>query len=583
MSSMISRAFIDDLIGRVDIVDFINSYVPLRKMGHNHVACCPFHSEKTPSFTVSAHKQFYYCFGCGAHGNAIGFLMAYRHLEFLEAVTELAARMGLEVPRTGSAPLKPQQNIYTLMQKVTQAFQKQLMTSPHHHPVSAYLKTRDLNNEIIEAYQLGYAPPGWHFLSQSAGKEQALLREMGLILEKNGRYYDRYRARLIFPIHNRQGQILGFGGRALNPEETPKYLNSPETSLFHKSRVLYGLYQAIQKNPKPAYLWVVEGYMDVIALAQYGISEAVATLGTATSTEHIQLLSRHTDHILFCFDGDLAGKKAAWKALTQSLSQLLNNVHISFVFLPEGEDPDSLVRKEGKTRFLERIQSAKHLQDFFFEYLSEGLDLTQMAGRTRLIDRARPYLNTLPAGSTYYPFLLEGLSLRVHIAVHRVEKLIGQTHTSKQVTKDAEKTAHGFHKYSEVCLALALLIQNPELVQHIAYTPAQEACSDEEKLFYEVSQYISQNPKTRTGILLEHYREHREFNLLNELAFWDRGLSDSGNVHELIGVVRIIEHHIKDRQIQKLLNKAQSGLSSEEQRLLRDMIQTKRTSKTPKH
>ena len=341
MAGRIPQDFIDGLLSRVDVVNLIDSRVPLKKKGREYTACCPFHSEKTPSFTVSMSKQFYHCFGCGVNGNAISFLMEYDHMDYIEAIESLASEIGLDVPREGnySSPKKRiSKDLYDLMQEATHFFQAQLKAAKS---ACFYLENRGLSDEITTRFSLGYAPATWDsvlkHLSKTYTPEQIV--ETGLVIEKeNGRRYDRYRDRITFPIRNRKGQVIGFGGRVMG-DEKPKYINSPETDLFHKGSELYGFYEAREATRKLERIIVVEGYMDVIALAQYGISYAVATLGTATTAHHIQQLFRTVPEVIFCFDGDRAGKEAAWRALENALSILSDGKEIRFLFLPEGEDP----------------------------------------------------------------------------------------------------------------------------------------------------------------------------------------------------------------------------------------------------
>ena len=362
MAGRIPSQFIDDLIARTDIVDLIGSRVQLRKAGKDFQARCPFHDEKTPSFTVSRDKQFYHCFGCGAHGTAIGFLMEYDRLGFREAIEELAQKAGLEVPSEAVAtPTGPDSApLYAILELAAQVYRRQLREHPDAPRAVEYLKDRGLNGEIAGRYAMGYAPASWDFLLARLGTDAGArerLFQAGLITEQDGKRYDRFRDRIMFPIRDRRGRVIGFGGRLLG-DGKPKYLNSPETPVFHKGRELYGLYEAQQARRKLERLLVVEGYLDVIALAQFGIDYAVATLGTATTPEHLQLLLRSAPELVFCFDGDRAGRDAAWKALETALPLATGNQSLRFLFLPDGEDPDTLVRNEGQAAFEQRLQRA---------------------------------------------------------------------------------------------------------------------------------------------------------------------------------------------------------------------------------
>lgn len=407
MAGLIAQSFIDDLLNRSDIVEVVNSRVQLKKSGKNYTACCPFHQEKTPSFTVSQEKQFYYCFGCGAGGNALGFIMDHDHLEFPEAVEELASRAGVEVEReaSSSGPRQPRQPanspLYDLLSAASDYYRGALKNHPQRDAAVNYLKQRGVSGIIARDFALGFAPPGWDNLSKQLGGDnlqQHALIEAGLLVEhaESKRRYDRFRDRIMFPIHDSRGRIVGFGGRVLG-DDKPKYLNSPETAVFHKGQELYGLYEARKHNRQLSEIIVVEGYMDVIALAQQGLRNAVATLGTATSEEHIKRLFRVVPNILFCFDGDNAGRKAAWRALEATLGNLKDGLQARFLFVPEGEDPDSLIRSEGLEAFQARIaQQAVPLTAYFFTHLSETINLDSLEGKAHLATLAAPLLERIP-------------------------------------------------------------------------------------------------------------------------------------------------------------------------------------------
>jgi DNA primase len=403
MAGTIPRDFIDRLLERVDIVDLIGARVPLKKAGRDYQACCPFHIEKTPSFTVSQTKQFYHCFGCGAHGSAIGFLMAYDRLSFPEAVEELARQAGMEVPHeAGTERRGPDlQPIYDTLEQAARFYAQQLRRHPEARRAADYLKGRGLTGETALAFGLGYAPPAWDALLSALGTDADAVRRLetaGLLAGEGDRRYDRFRDRIMFPIRDSRGRVVGFGGRILG-DGKPKYLNSPETPVFHKGRELYGLHEA-RRAPGPLErLLVVEGYMDVIALVQHGIAQVVATLGTATTGDHLDRLYRAAPAVVFCFDGDRAGRDAAWKALNVALPQLREGREARFLFLPEGEDPDTLVRKEGANAFRSRVARAQPLSEYFYDHLGEGLDLASLDGRARLAARARPLLGQIPPGA----------------------------------------------------------------------------------------------------------------------------------------------------------------------------------------
>ncbi|MBK1732221.1 DNA primase, partial [Thiococcus pfennigii] len=413
MAGRIPHEFIDDLLARVDIVDVISRRLQLRKAGKEFQARCPFHDEKTPSFTVSREKQFYHCFGCGAHGSAIGFLMEYERLGFREAVEELAHQAGVELPLDDQAPRGPDLTpLYETLQRAADLYRRQLREHPSSRAARDYLSRRGLSDEIIERFGLGYAPEGWDFLRERLGHDrdaQERLAQAGLLAEhEQGRRYDRFRDRIMFPIRDQRGRVIGFGGRVLG-DQRPKYLNSPETALFHKGQALYGLYETHQQRRALDRLLIVEGYMDVIALAQFGIPYAVATLGTATTPEHLRRLLRSAPELIFCFDGDRAGREAAWKALQTALPQATGQQQIRFLFLPEGEDPDTLVRREGRDGLEQRLAAATPLSDVLFEHLTRQVDLASAEGRARLAALAEPLLKDLPP-SLYKQLLLDRLA-----------------------------------------------------------------------------------------------------------------------------------------------------------------------------
>ncbi len=412
MAGLIPQSFIDDLLNRTDIVDVVSSRVQLKKAGKNYSACCPFHKEKTPSFSVSPDKQFYYCFGCGAGGNALGFIMDHDHLDFVQAVEDLARQAGMEVPREESGrPHTPRQPtdspLYPLLTAAAEFYRQALKSHPTRKAAVDYLKGRGLSGEIARDFGLGFAPPGWDNLYKHLGGDslaQKHLIDAGLLVEnaenpEKVKRYDRFRDRVMFPIRDSRGRIIAFGGRVLG-DEKPKYLNSPETPMFHKGQELYGLYEARQSNRHLDEIMVVEGYMDVIALAQQGLRNAVATLGTATSEEHLKRLFRIVPNVLFCFDGDSAGRKAAWRALEATLPSLQDGRRARFLFLPEGEDPDTLVRAEGTDAFRARIiQQAQPLADYFFQQLTQEADPRSLEGKAHLMTLAAPLIDKIPGAN----------------------------------------------------------------------------------------------------------------------------------------------------------------------------------------
>ena len=480
----IPRAFIDDLLHRADIVQVIQQRLPLKKAGANYKACCPFHSEKTPSFNVNPQKQFYHCFGCGASGDVLKFIMAYDGLSFVEAVEQLAGFYGMEVPfekpsEQALEQQKQQQTLYDVMHQVTKYYRHQLREHPQSDRAKAYLKQRGLNAEVAKAFVIGYAPNGWQNL-QSGLKADAHLTqqliELGMLVKKEtGRIYDRFRDRIMFPIRDLRGRVIAFGGRILTDEQ-PKYLNSPETPIFHKSDILYGLYEMKQSRQSFDHIIVVEGYMDVVALAQFGVGNAVATLGTATTEAHLKLLFRQVNEIVFCFDGDDAGVKAAWKALEMCLPFMGEQRSVKFLFLPQGEDPDSIVRQEGQKGFCQRVQSSLSLSEFLLEGLQARLKapLTTAEGRQHLVALATPFVRK--AQGLYQFLLAEAVAEQVQLPTWRLEKEMGvrsgfasvKRSSSQSQTQMASRESTGSGGVPIVSLPLKLvrlLLKRPQWVK----------------------------------------------------------------------------------------------------------------------
>ena len=575
MTEHIPRDFIDQLLNRVDIVDYIDSRVTLRKKtGSNFFACCPFHNEKSPSFSVSQTKQFYYCFGCGAHGNAIDFLMQFDRLSFPEAIEALARQIGMEVPRQArsQAPEKiaAQKTLYELLEQVAKFYQTQLRQHPQGERAIEYFKQRGVSGVIAKEFGLGLAPSGWDHVLQAFEKSKAQLFETGMLIKKDdGGYYDRFRERVMFPIHDRRGRIIGFGGRIIDKGE-PKYLNSPETPIFQKGHELYGLYHAIKANRTLTRVIVVEGYMDVIALFQHEITYAVATLGTATSANHLERLFRYTPEIIFCFDGDQAGRTAAWRALQVTLPLMHDGVQVRFMFVPEGEDPDSLVRKEGKIAFEERIKQASTTSDFFFQTLATQTDVMSTDGRARYVKLATDLLKQLPVG-IFQQMMLAELAKKARIDVEHLMPKPVTTHKAP-AKKPASLKARS---PSTLRLAMTLLVQQPSLVELITepLTPVEMNGFD---LFLQVIEIAKQNPQITGGGLLEHWRDQPERALLEKLLYAEHVMPEAGIQAEFLGAIKQLRKLAHENVIENLLSKAaQLGLSPEENQILTELIGNK--------
>jgi len=461
---VIPNSFIQDLLNRIDIVDVIEHYVPLKKAGTNYVACCPFHNEKSPSFTVSQTKQFYHCFGCGAHGTAIGFVMEHVGMGFVDAVEELAGSIGVSVPRETSTQVqhKVAPDLYEIMQGALRYYRDQLKQSPR---AIDYLKRRGLSGEISARFGIGYAPDDWQNLEAAfPNYHDPGLLETGLVIENDeGKRYDRFRDRIMFPIINARGQAIGFGGRVLDKGE-PKYLNSPETPLFEKGRELYGLFQAQKAIRASRKALVVEGYMDVVALAQHGVEYAVATLGTATTPFHVQKLLRLTDQIVFCFDGDLAGQRAAWRALENALPQLVDGKRLDFLFLPEEHDPDSFIREQGAESFERLIEHALPLSGYLLRELSAGVDLQTQEGRSALLERAKPLLTAIAAPTTSL-LLRKEVAALAGITQAELEGLYAIRPVAAPARRAPQKAPH--NESSSMHTLLRCLLAKPELAREL--------------------------------------------------------------------------------------------------------------------
>jgi len=603
MAGRIPRAFIDDLLARTDIVEVIGSRVPLKKAGREWKANCPFHNEKSPSFTVSQTKQFYHCFGCGVHGTALTFLMEHDRLPFPDAVEELAGRAGLEVPREGGGPDprdRQLDDLYALMAAADQHFRDALRDSDRGKD---YLKGRGLVGETAARYHLGYAPAGWDavlrkFGATDAGR-QALLAA-GLIIERaqdqqrgaGPGFYDRFRDRIMFPIRDSRGRVVGFGGRILDQGE-PKYLNSPETPLFHKGRELYGLYEARQELRNIERLLVVEGYMDVVRLAQAGIHYAVATLGTATTPEHLNRLFRVTGDVVFSFDGDKAGRQAAWRALETCLPFAKEGRQIKFLFLPEGHDPDTLVAAEGKQAFEARLATALPLSEYLVSHFAAETDLASVDGRARLAELARPLISRVPEG-IYRELLVERLAREVRMPAARLSALLGLDTSGPGSSASAmpagQRTAQPLRRPtgrgSLASQAIARLLQSPAAAAAVADPEALRLSGDRGlAVLAELIETMHAEPALNSAQLVERWRDRPEHVRLAELAAVPLPeLEDGAIARELAGAVaKLVAEAGPERRIDELIDKAAGeGLNDDEKRELRELQARSRGTPRPR-
>ncbi len=560
MTGRIPQAFIDELMNRVDIVDVIDSRVQLKKAGHEYKACCPFHNEKTPSFTVSPGKQFYHCFGCGAHGTALGFLMEYEHLGFVEAIEDLASQVGMEVPyeQGQSHSVNPELGrLYDILEQASHFFQQQLRSHPQAGQAVDYLKGRDFSGEIAARYGFGYAPPGWNNLIDQFGKDPASLKLLitaGLVIEqgRNGPY-DRFRNRIMIPILDRRGRTIAFGGRQLESEGAdaggPKYLNSPETPVFHKGRELYGLYQARKRGSRLQRLLVVEGYLDVVALAQHGIDYAVATLGTATTAEHLEVIYRTVREVIFCFDGDRAGRAAAWRALENALPAQREGREARFLFLPEGEDPDTMVRGEGKDAFEARYQEAQPLSAYLFDTLMQDLDMTSVDGRARLVSTAKPLLEKIP-DPVYRQMMQDQLAELAHINRSHLGSEIPEPQAQRPARRQSPLTR------TPVRLAIAIILQHPELVGQLTNRPV---LTDIERpgmdLLCQLLEILGQDPHLNSAALLERWRDSDYTSHMHKLTQMELFGDQQGLLAELQDTLDRLSRTTADQRIDELYEK----------------------------
>nr|VFK01433.1 MAG: DNA primase [Candidatus Kentron sp. H]VFK01460.1 MAG: DNA primase [Candidatus Kentron sp. H]VFK05035.1 MAG: DNA primase [Candidatus Kentron sp. H] len=604
MSGRIPQSFIDELLSRIDIAAIVDEYVPLKKKGRDYMANCPFHDEKTPSFTVSNTKQFYHCFGCDAHGSAIGFLMDYAHMGFMEAVRALAERAGMEVPQAAGEKTADFPHLYGILGEVAQFYARQLYDHPASAQAIAYLKHRGLTPSIVSEFGIGYAPPGWNTLLNAFGGTEPARRhllEAGLTASKEeegrpyDRPYDRFRNRIIFPIRDGRGRVIGFGGRVLG-DGTPKYLNSPETAVFHKGRELYGLYQQTRQSPgTPLRILVVEGYMDVLALAQQGIRYALATLGTATTTEHLNRIYRIASDVVFCFDADTAGRKAAWRALETLLPLLRDGRQASFMFLPEGEDPDSFIRKAGKEGFETELVKAVSLSGFLFEQLLAQVDHSTLDGKARLIELAKPLVSRLPPGAFRELLLshlaklsgLERASLDAQLTAKPKPPARPAQNTGmmeKPTSRPTSRAKPSFKTTSLVEKMISLLLHNPQVARPVTdATRLATLTLPGVPLLVEILDLLAANPNMTTGSLIEHFRNREAGQYLAKLVPEGPLVLAEGLERELSDAFHRLSQLLEEQRCDYLVRKStESPLTEAEKQELRLLLRHTAGNRHPK-
>jgi DNA primase len=557
MSGRIPRTFIDDLLNRVDIVEIIDARVPLKKKGREYWACCPFHNEKSPSFSVSQNKQFYHCFGCQQHGNAIGFLMEYDHMEFVEAVETLAQHIGVEVPyekgqRPSPQKSKEAESLFATLEQCNDYFQRELRGQQQ---AIDYLKQRGINGETAKRFGIGYAPQGWNNLR---GDTANLIASGMLVQNDQGKTYDRFRNRLMFPIRDRRGRTIAFGGRVINPEDNPKYLNSPESEVFHKGEEIYGLFELRQANTQIEQIFITEGYMDVISLAQHGVDTAVATLGTAINSAQIEKLFRTARRLIFCFDADQAGRKAAWRALENCLPALKEGRVARFLFLPEGHDPDTFIQQQGLEAFHQQALQAATLTEFLFSELLTRGEVQSPEGRAQFIDMLRPYFTRIPLQSLKDEILRQ-VEKRLNVELDsRLLKIMGEAQNSS----DGRQVLPEQH-WTPVRLAINLLLQQPQLADQAGNLD--ELCEADIPgidLLLALIDQIYENPGISPQNLLARFDEHPHSEHLYKIAATTPAMEDeSAQIGPMFGdALRRLRDQYRESRFRILQNKLQNGL-----------------------
>ena len=581
MSGLIPQHFIDDLIARADIVDVLSKRIDLKKAGKEFKAVCPFHNDKNPSLTISPLKGFYHCFSCGAHGTALGFLMEYENLNFVEAVESLASELGVEVPYENKGnPIKKNDDLFLLMNTIQKKFQNNLKINAK---AIQYLKKRGIDGKTAKKYKIGYAEKGWSNILDTFGSSDSDIKsllKLGLIIKKenNKGYYDRFRDRIIFPIRDNRGRFIGFGGRIFEGDQ-PKYLNSPETPIFHKGRELYGLYECQKSMRVIEKVIVVEGYMDVIGLSQNGVEYSVASMGTATTDDHFTRLFRLSDTICFCFDGDQAGYLAAWRALENSLSHLKDGRQIKFVFLPDGEDPDSYIRKNSTGNFEKLLNNGTDLSDFMIQRTSEDIDLKSVDGKARLAERIKPLINRMPRG-IFKELIIEKLSALVGLSAKKLEQSISEdkiTNKRKSSFNYAPRRKNINTKKdspSVIKKSISLILNYPEAVKEISNIEFVNYKKPGIKILIKLLKNISDEPDMNTAALIERWREDDEGKYLSKLAINLFPKNEEFDAEEeLNNCLAQITKNFYNERINSLIKKqADNQLTSDEKVELKEII-----------
>ena len=579
MPGSIPSDFIQDLLARVDIVDVINSRVPLKKAGREYKACCPFHNERTPSFYVNPQKQFYHCFGCGESGTAVSFLMKYANYQFREAIEELASGVGMEVPQgqQGRPVTGEFDRLLELMSQVQGRYKNELHRSDTSE-AREYLKGRGITRESSLKYGIGWAPNEWNFLLEKFGGNvhgRDLLERCGLIIKNDkGRYYDRFRGRIMFPIEDRRGRVIAFGGRVIG-DDVPKYLNSPETPLFKKSNELFGMHLALTPIRKAGKVLIVEGYTDVVGLSQSGVEYSVATLGTATTPYHVRELFRTANELVFCFDGDDAGRTAAWRAMESVIPMLYDGKMVSFVFLPQGQDPDSMIKEEGREKFESRIKSGRPIAEFIIDELLSKTDLERFDGKAKLVEDFKPIYAKMP-DSSIRELMVSDLAAKTGLRVESLHSRVSQKPQERGHQRDVPANLQT-GPIGLTSKAIAVLVQNPDFGWSLKSPDELAVLNDRNvRLLVEVIGYLNENPKINTAALIESFRDSDHFDTLRKFAELQHNVAPESLELEFKGMINKLYQRVADQNNKNLTEK--TNLSRDELERLQDNLSRKHLS-----